>query len=84
MSALRAQVFGGFRRLMRLRHKVFAGDTYAIDQARLELRKQFFLHKDVTDPLEIGTYVVTEMSCYTPLVLDPMKGTRIYQCSLWL
>lgn len=35
------------------RLQVFAGDQFAIDQARQQLRVEFARHKDVRDPHEI-------------------------------
>ena len=34
-----------FRRLMRARQKLFAGDEYALTNSRIELRKEFFKNK---------------------------------------
>ena len=34
-----------FRRLMRARQKLFAGDEYALFNSRIELRKEFFKNK---------------------------------------
>lgn len=58
-NPLRVSVLGGYRRLMRLRKRVFAGDQFAIDQARIQLRMEFMKHKGVTDRRELGmsTYI---------------------------
>ena len=38
--------------------QVFAGDKYAIDQARQQLRVEFMRHKDVRDPVELRKSVM--------------------------
>lgn len=48
MSA-RLQVLGGYRRLLRASRQAFRGDDYAIQQARLALRENFFENRDVAD-----------------------------------
>lgn len=40
-------------RLLAFARQVFAGDQYAIDQARQQLRVEFMRHKDVRDPVEL-------------------------------
>lgn len=56
-SAARSSVLGGYRRLLRLRKRVFVGDQYAIDQARVQLRLEFLKHKDVRDTQELAGLV---------------------------
>ena len=40
-SELRTQVLGGYRRLMLARTELFAGDDYALQQSRLQLKAEF-------------------------------------------
>ncbi|TMW60903.1 hypothetical protein Poli38472_000945 [Pythium oligandrum] len=47
--SLRSQVLGGYRRLLRASRETFRGDTYAIDQARLALRENFLVNREVQD-----------------------------------
>jgi hypothetical protein len=51
---LRSAVLGGYRRLMRLRLQVFAGDDFAISEARKTLRVEFSKNKSESDPEKIG------------------------------
>jgi len=44
-TGLKSSVLGGYRRLLRLRLRVFQGDQYAMDQARLQLRTEFNKHR---------------------------------------
>jgi hypothetical protein len=39
---------------MRLRKRVFAGDQFAIEQARQQLRIEFLKNRSVTDPRQLG------------------------------
>jgi len=52
--ALRRQVLGGYRRLMKLRKQVFAGDQFAIAASRAQLRQEFLKNKELKDLGEIG------------------------------
>ena len=49
-SELRTQVLGGYRRLMRARTELFAGDDYALQQSRLQLKAEFSANAGVADP----------------------------------
>lgn len=49
MSASRLQVLGGYRRLLRASRQAFRGDDYAITQARVALRENFLVNRDVQD-----------------------------------
>ncbi|EKU22921.1 hypothetical protein NGA_0427300 [Nannochloropsis gaditana CCMP526] len=52
-TGLKSSVLGGYRRLLRLRLRVFQGDQYAMDQARLQLRTEFNKHRHVQDHREL-------------------------------
>ena len=43
------RALSGFRRLMRARQKLFAGDTHALQESRVELRSHFQNNRVVTD-----------------------------------
>eukprot|EP00518_Triparma_eleuthera_P004879 CAMPEP_0182453820 /NCGR_PEP_ID=MMETSP1319-20130603/717_1 /TAXON_ID=172717 /ORGANISM="Bolidomonas pacifica, Strain RCC208" /LENGTH=120 /DNA_ID=CAMNT_0024651775 /DNA_START=277 /DNA_END=636 /DNA_ORIENTATION=+ len=51
--ALRLQVLGGYRRLMRARLVPFANDPRALSESRKELKTQFLANKDLTDAAQI-------------------------------
>ena len=53
MSALRSQVLGGYRRLLRARLIPFASDASALSSSRAELRTQFLANKAVADDAKI-------------------------------
>lgn len=55
---LRAQVLGGYRRLLRASRVAFRDDQYAIDQARATLRAQFAANKEVTDKTQLQDMLV--------------------------
>jgi hypothetical protein len=48
-GAVRTQVLGGYRRLLRASRQAFRGDAFALSQARVALRENFAANKDVTD-----------------------------------
>lgn len=53
MASTRAAVLGGFRRLLRARKTLFAGDQAALSASLLELRKEFRRNADVSDGRQI-------------------------------
>lgn len=53
-ASLRAGVLGGYRRLLRLRHKVFPGDELALRESKKKLRMEIEAQRHVKDPSEIG------------------------------
>ena len=53
-AKLRLEVLGGYRRLMKLRKQVFAGDQFAIGASRVQLREEFLKNKEVKDLQQIG------------------------------
>lgn len=47
--AMRTQVLGGYRRLLRASRQAFRGDTFALQQARVALRENFEANAAVRD-----------------------------------
>ncbi|CAM9527474.1 unnamed protein product [Phaeothamnion confervicola] len=69
MTATRLQVVAGFRRLMRARVELFAGDDFAMEASRVQLKAEFRKYRDVTDPKKLATLIkgiteVEEMMAY--------------------
>lgn len=56
-QALKAQAKWGYRRLLRAAHSSFQNDSYAIDQARLELRQQYKNSESVQDIIQLQELV---------------------------
>ena len=48
-SSMATKVISGYRRLLRARKILFAGDHHAMRQSRVALRAEFFKHADVVD-----------------------------------
>lgn len=51
--SVRQQVLGGYRRLLRATRQTFRGDAYALEQARIALRDQFLVNRDVRDEASV-------------------------------
>jgi hypothetical protein len=47
----------GFRRLLRASRIAFKGDEYALRQASITLKEEFWKHKHETDATEIGNNI---------------------------
>ena len=54
---LRTQVLGGYRRLMRARSELFAGDHYALQQSRLQLKAEFSANANEADPAALQQHL---------------------------
>ena len=65
MSSSASRALSSFRRLMRARQKLFAGDSYALMSSRLELRKEFLKNKNANgkelEELLMGVNEVEDM-----------------------
>jgi hypothetical protein len=57
-ASLRSGVLGGYRRLLRLRKKVFHGDVVALVESKKELRTQIEINRDVRDSREICKWYI--------------------------
>ena len=44
----------GYRRLLKSARRVFRGDEFAMNQARLQLLEEFLRNRNVTDPKELA------------------------------
>jgi hypothetical protein len=51
--ALRQQVLGGYKRLMRARLSAFQSDSVALSASRIELKQNYLLNKNVSSPAQI-------------------------------
>ncbi len=53
-NQLRAQVLGAYKSLSRASRQLFAGDSYAIQQSKQQLRQQIFANKNETNVEKIN------------------------------
>ena len=56
-ASLRVQVLGGYRRLMRARAKLFAGDDFALAQSRTKLKEEFLAKAGVSDAAKVTEHI---------------------------
>ncbi|DAZ96548.1 TPA: hypothetical protein N0F65_011225 [Lagenidium giganteum] len=78
--SLRAQVLGGYRRLLLASRTAFRGDDYAIQQARLALRENFGANREVQDAETIKELLKSVDDAESMLLHNIVQGRQKEGC----